>query len=285
MAIITFKSNERKETGQTLSMAAVATQLAVEHNYKVLLVATSFQEQILENCFWDLNRLNAPKGGNLLQKTAVGIESGIEGLIKVLVSNRTSPEIVKNYSKIVLRDRLDVLLSPVTTDYKDYAGITASYPEILQLANRYYDLVFVDLSNRMPEQDNEAITQMSDVVVMNLTQRLKSIEDFVELRESNELYKKKNIMLLIGRYDTYSKYNTKNVTRYLREKQGIKAIPYNTLFFEACSEGKIVDFFLKLKNVTDETDRNYIFLKEVSKTANDIIYKLQELQMRNNSLR
>ena len=42
MAIITFKSNEIKETGQTLSVAAVATQIAIEHNYKVLLVSTNF---------------------------------------------------------------------------------------------------------------------------------------------------------------------------------------------------------------------------------------------------
>lgn len=285
MAIITFKSNERKETGQTLSLAAVATQLAIEHNYKVLVVSTSFQEQILENCFWELDRLNNPAVGGMFQKSAVGIESGIEGLIKVLVSNRTSPEIVRNYSKIVLRDRLDVLLAPKTTDYKDYANISASYAEILQLANRFYDLILVDLSNRLPEQDAENIVQMSDIVVMNLTQRLRSIDDFAELRDNNEFYKKKNIMLLIGRYDTFSKYNIKNITRYLKEKGGIKAIPYNTLFFEACSEGKIVDFFLRLKNVTDETDRNYVFLREVSKTANDIIYKLQELQMKNQSLR
>ena len=38
MAIITFKSNEIKETAQTLSIAAVATQLAIKHNYKVLIV-------------------------------------------------------------------------------------------------------------------------------------------------------------------------------------------------------------------------------------------------------
>ena len=37
MAIVTFKSNELKETGQTLSIAAVATQMAIEHIEKYLL--------------------------------------------------------------------------------------------------------------------------------------------------------------------------------------------------------------------------------------------------------
>ena len=34
MAIITFKSNESKETGQTLSRVAVATQMAIEHSHR-----------------------------------------------------------------------------------------------------------------------------------------------------------------------------------------------------------------------------------------------------------
>lgn len=279
MPIITFKSNERKETGQTLSLAAVATQLAIEHNYKILIVSTSFKEQTLEDCFWDSHKRIAV-AGKIVPQTSVGIESGIEGLVKVLVSNKTSPEIVKNYSKIVLRDRLDILFAPNSQDYSDYARLCASYVDILQLANRYYDLILVDLCNRMPEQDYENIIKMSDVIVVNLTQRLKNIDDFIELKEKNEFYRRKNIMLLIGRYDNFSKYNIKNITRYLKEKQEIHAIPYNTLFFEACSEGKIIDLFLKMRNITDETDRNYLFQKEASRMGNDIIYKLQELQMR-----
>lgn len=278
MAIITFKSNEIKETAQTLSIAAVAAQMAIEHNYKILLVSTNFKDKTLEECFWDVNK-KTPLVNMMGKSAAVGIESGVEGLMRVMASNKTSPEIVKNYSKIILRDRLDVLPSPNTTEYRDYENIAAAYPEILQLANRYYDIILVDLSKRMSEQYAENIIQMSDVVVVNLTQRLKSIDDFIELREAEEFYKRKHIMLLIGRYDSFSKYNTKNITRYMKEKKTVNVIPYNTLFFEACSEAKLIDFFLRLKNI-DESDRNYLFIKEVTNMGNNIIYKLQELQMK-----
>lgn len=278
MAIITFRSNEMKETAQTLSIAAVATQMAIDHNYKILLVSTSFNDKTLEECFWEVNR-KSPLVDVAGRPATIGIESGVEGLIRVLASNRTSSDIVKNYSKIILRDRLDVLPSPNTTDYKEYENIVASYPEILQIANRHYDIILVDLSKRMPKQYAENIIQVSDVVMVNLTQRLNSIENFIELRESDEFYRRKNIMLLIGRYDSFSKYNMKNITRYMREKNLVSAIPYNTLFFEACSEAKIIDFFLRLKNL-DESDRNYLFMKEVDDVGNKIIYKLQELQMR-----
>ena len=277
MAIITFKSNERKETGQTLSLVAVATQMAVEHSYKILIVSTNFKDRTLENCFWELDRLNKPIITN--QKVSIGVDSGVEGLIKVLASNKTSNDIVRNYSKTILRDRLDVLLSPNTEDYNEYSQICKEYPEILRIADRYYDLIFVDLCGRMEERVEEDIINVSDIIVVNLTQRLKTINDFIELKESNDFYKRKNIMLLMGRYDAHSKYNIKNVTRYMKERNQILAIPYNTLYFEACSEGKAIDFFLKLKNI-DENDRNYLFLNETNRVDDAIIYKLQELQMK-----
>ena len=280
MAIITFCSNETKETGQTLSLAAIASFMAIEHNYKILVVSTNFNDLSLENCFWEYNKIRPIGAIKVDDQKNIGLESGIEGLIKVLNSNRTSTEIVKNYSRIVLRDRLDVFLSPVTKSYQEYAQITPYYTNILQIANRYYDLIFVDLSKKMPKQDANDILQLSDIVVVNLTQRLKTINDFMELRESNEFYQRKNVMLAIGRFDRFSKYNSKNITRYLKEKKLISVIPYNTLFFEACSEGTVIDFLLKVKNITDESDRNSSFIKEIQAIDNSIIFKLQELQMK-----
>ena len=241
MAIITFKSNEIKETGQTLSLVATATQMAIEHSYKTLIVSTNFKDQTLENCFWELDRLNRPIV-DVNGHTAVGVDSGIEGLLKVLASNKTSPEIVKNYSKIVLKDRLDVLLSPRAEDYQEYIRICNEYPEVLKVANRYYDLIFIDLTSRMQEDVAQGIIDISDIILFNMTQRLKSINDFLELKEANEFYRRKNVIPIIGRYDGFSKYNIKNITRYMKEKKNVLAIPYNTLFFEACSEGKVIDF-------------------------------------------
>ena len=278
MAIITFRSNEIKETGQTLSLVATATQMAIEHSYKILIVSTNFKDQTLENCFWELDKLNKPII-TAPGRAAVGVDSGIEGLIKVLASNKTSNEIVRNYSKTVLRDRLDILLSPNTEDYEEYSQIAELYPDVLKIADRYYDLVFVDLSSRMRPKTAENILNISDVVIINLTQRLKNINDLIELRENDEDYKRRNVMMLLGRYDGHSKYNVKNVTRYMKEKKAILAIPYNTLFFEACSEGKVIDFFLRLKNI-DESDRNHHFISETNRADDAIIFKLQELQMK-----
>ena len=276
MSIITFKSDEQKETGQTLSLVATATQMAIEHNYKILIISTSFKDKTLESCFWELDKERNPIFSSN-KMTAVGIDSGTEGLIRSLVSSKTNPTMVKNYSKTVLRDRLDVLVSPSAEIYPDYEKVAANYPEILKIANRYYDMIFVDLTRKMDTKQAKDILDISDVVIMNITQRLRTIDEVIELRKNDEFYKKRNIMLLIGRYDAHSKYNVKNVTRYMKEKKAVLAIPYNTLYFEACSEGKVVDYFLRLKRL-DPSDRNSIFVKGTNEVVESIIVKLQELQ-------
>ena len=51
MSIITFISEDVKETGQSLSVAAIATAMAIEHNYKILVFSTDFLDNTLESCF------------------------------------------------------------------------------------------------------------------------------------------------------------------------------------------------------------------------------------------
>lgn len=279
MAIITFWSNEKNETAQTLSMAAVATYMAIEHNYKILILSTKYQDKTLEECFWDLSKSKALIR-EITGNKKVSLDSGIDGLIKIIASNKTSPEIVTNYTRIVFKDRLDVLFSTEESKTEEeYMGVKKIYPEIIKTANQYYDLVFVDLNKGLDEAYNKEILEMSDVIMVNLTQRLRLINDFAKLREEEEFLKKRNIMLLLGRYDKFSKYSVKNIARFYHMKKEPLDVTYNTLFFEACSEGKIADFFLRMHNL-DKADRNAVFIQEVKKIAESIIYKLQELQTR-----
>ena len=279
MAIVTFYRRGKKETGQTLSLAAIATNMAIEHNYKILIVDTAFQYKILEECFWPIQK-EAPiinpneKGAN------EAIESGIEGLTKVISSNKTTPEIVRNYCKTILRERLDFLQAPLTTEYKDYVDVAPKYIDVLNAANRYYDYIFVDLYKDLPNDVKEGILQISDIIVYNILQNFDSINDFLDLRSSNDFFKRRNVMILLGRCDLDSKYNAKNVTRYLKERNQVSCVPYNTLFFEACSENKLIEFLLKFRKLTDDLDRNAVFMKTIEQTVIAIIDKLHEVQMR-----
>ena len=275
MSIVTFWNNGKEQTGKTLSLAAICTHLAIEHNYRILVISTGHEEENLDNCFWE-HKKTKKNLGLFGPNNSIAMDEGVSGLIKIMRSNKLSPDIITNYTKIVFKDRLEILPS-FKGNINEYNEIRRYYPDIINLANNYYDLVFVDLDKQVQDDIADTIMGNSNLIVANVSQRLTSINAFAELREEKTILKSKKTLLLIGRYDKYSKYNIKNISRYLGEKNKVSTIPYNTLFFEACEEAKVPDLFLKLRR-TDEDDRNGFFLAEVKRTVDNIIYRLEDLR-------
>ena len=277
MAIITVWNGTKEQCGNTLTSVALATQMAIDHNIKVLLISTSLNDKVLKECFWKekaKKQTAAMLGGVMMPP--MGIEkSGVEGLDRIIRSNKMSPDIITDYTRVIFKDRLEILLGPEQSDRDD---IVKLYPDILTVANQYYERIFVDLDNNVPEETASKIINMSDIIVVNLNQRLSSIEDFRQKKEEKQELKSAKILLLIGRYDRYSKYNIKNITRYLGEKNNILTIPYNTLFFEATEEAGVPDMFLRFKKFIDPEDRNAFFVEEVKRASDNIIYRIQAIQ-------
>lgn len=277
MAIVTFWSNGREETAKTLSIAAIATHMAIEHNYKILVVSTAYRDNTLETCYWE------PRNQELIEEIAgkkKDVSEGIDGLVKLALSNKITPSMVTNYTRLVFPDnRLEVLSGSNSENYSDYEKIRESYKDVIKSASEFYDIVFIDLSKGLESENIREVLEISDLIVVNLTQRLKLINDFQKIRDEYPMFKKDNVMLLLGRYDKFSKYTAKNIARMIGEKRPISVIPYCTLFFEACNEGKTADFFLRFRNL-DPTDRNAVFIDEVKQSADAIIGRLREMRFR-----
>ena len=273
MSIITFVSEEMKETGQSMSIAAIATAMAIEHNYKILVFSTDFMDTTLENCFWNPN--NAIKG-LFAKANTLDVSNGIEGLVRTLASNRVSGEVIKSYSKPVLQDRLDVLQSPKTPDYKIYSNLAENFAQLAEIANSFYDIVLVDLSGKITKESKEKMLNISDLVVVSLKQSMSSIINFIKLKTENDFYNKKNVLLMLGRYNPNSKYSNKNVARFLREKNIPMVVPYNVLFSDECSEGRIVDYFLKIQKIQGYDNKDTFFVNQLRGTSQILEYKMQE---------
>lgn len=280
MSIITFWSNTKKQTSQTMSLAAIATSMAIEHNYKILIISTIYNDDTLELCFGGLND-NKKLLKKLMQNTSVAVDNGIEGLSKMANSGRMTPDIIQNYTKVVYKNRLEVLygykeaLDRPTKE--EYIKLKDKYKEIIQNASKFYDMVFVDVGKGLEDDFVKQILKTSDLVVINTEQKIGMINEINELIHSN--LRNDNFIINIGRFDSYSKYSVKNISRFLGIKRDISVIPYNTLYFEAASEESVADLFLKIKNVR-EGDRNKAFVTETKSAVEKIVYKLQELQMK-----
>lgn len=277
MSIVTFWGNSREHVGKTLSVVAVATQMAIEYNKRILVVSTSYNDDTLRNCFFEEDKKVKKNLGLFGPNNNLDMQSGIEGLDITVKSNRITPNTITDYTRTVFKDRLEILLG-YNGEKEHYREISEDYAKIIELANRYYDLVLVDLDTTIPQRIQSEIIKKSDLMIVTLSQRLKGLNDFIKIKEINPMFNDPKVLILIGRYDKFSKYTSKNITRYLGEKNQVLTLPYNTQYFEACEEARVPDMFLKLRKLDD--DRNAFFISEVKRLSENILYRLQALQRR-----
>lgn len=57
MSIVTFWSNGKEQTGKTLAIAAISTYMAIEHNYRILVISTGHKDDTLDSCFWEQKKV------------------------------------------------------------------------------------------------------------------------------------------------------------------------------------------------------------------------------------
>lgn len=283
MSIVTFLNNDREQTGKTLTSVAVATKMAIERNLKILLISTAYKDETMKNCYWKDVVVQKKILG--MKNAGVGVNNGIEGLAKLIASNKIQPSIITDYTKVIFKGRLEVLNGYIGTSEKteeqnryDYEKTSECYGDLVRLANQYYDIVLVDLDNDLSETVKKDILSSSNLNIFVTTQKLSSLDKYNNLKNTNKEIIGPKYIPVIAKYDKNSKYNKKNIMRYLEEKKDINLIPYNILFFEAAEEADVVELFLKLRNIKDTNDDNYIFMEEVLKLVDLIIKRLQELQ-------
>lgn len=285
MSIITFWNDSREQTGQTLTTVAVATRMAIERNIKILLISTSVNDSTIRNCYWG-KESNKAEGLFGMRTATVAVENGIEGLFKLVTSNKLTPAIITDYTKVVLKGRLEVINGLTvpedgTNDEEEaLKRMSNCYLELIKTANQYYDIVIVDLDKRIDKKIKEDILNISNVNMLMLLQKMKSLEEYNDFKYKQGEFDKFKCIPVIGKYIKQYKYNSKNIARYLQEKQEFDLIPFNLLYMEAAEETGVVELFLKLKNIKDKTDENYIFMQSNLNLVNNIFKKLQDMQMK-----
>ena len=277
MAIVTFYNSSQEQVGCTSSAVAVATQMAIQHNMKILLLTTSLNDNIIKESFFVQGKKN--KLSFLMVNDNNNIDrTGIEGLDRVLRSNKISPSDITNYTRVILTNRLEVLMG-VEGGTAQYEIVKQGYKQIIELANRYYDIVIVDLDKKVGENNVKEILEGSDVVVNMISQRANQIEEAKNKIEKLAI-DKDAVIYGVGTYMSNTKYNAKNITRnIIKSRFIVNTVPYNNLFFESTQEGTIIDLFLSFMKIR-EKDTNYVFVKSVNDFSETILGRVKIIQMK-----
>lgn len=269
MAIITFWNDGKAETSQSMTIAAMATTLAIDYDYKILMINTKNNDASLEHAFESKNNVNS-----MFSKGKMDFAVGLSGVAKAIMSNKTSPEIITNYTKIILKNL--ELLTEKKISKEEFDRYIKYLKDIIKLSNRYFDIVLVDLEGSIDEQEIKQILEMSTVKVVTLTQNLDVIDRFVEQRDKEPILQDFNKIISIGKYDTKSKYTVKNVSKYIREKN-VFGIPYNTMFSMDAPEGKVADYFIRFRRV-NQSHINAEFVNSVKRETEEVIRMIKETQ-------
>lgn len=269
MPIISFWGTEDSaQLATTATITSVASMLSIKYHYKSLVTQTHYDDMSLESAFFNMEKLS--------NKGSLDIaDTGVDALDRLLRSNKLTPENISNYAKSILKGRLELLYGTFKNDTDSYSRILETFPLIIDYASQFYDIVLVDLNKGYSSAEVNQILQKSDLIVLSLSQNRQMLKKIFKSMDTVKILQEKTIIPVIGRYDRFSMYSTKNISRSFNYKKPIYTIPYNTQFFDACNEGRALNFFIENANANIATDRNGYFLYEVSKLTEAIFESIK----------
>jgi len=178
-------------------------------------------------------------------------------------------------------NRLELLTDKKVED-EEYQKQKLAMRNIIKMANKYYDLVFVDLEGSLQDTFITGILEESNLIIPTITQRIQDINKYITLKKKYEIFQKENTLLLLGKYDEQLMCNKKNTERYIKEQineKDVYAIPYSTMYFESCNQGQIIDYIYKFIKTRPGTPQAPL-IEALDKALNRIIEKLREIQMK-----
>lgn len=268
MSVITFYTSGKDQTGNTASAIALATYMGIVQNKKILFISTALNNNEIKKALWPTQ--TKKKSGLFGPNNTVSVnDNGIEGLDRIIRSNRISPDIITDYTRVALKGRLEILQGYSGSE-EQYKEIQKQYLQIIALAKKVYDTVIVDIDRELEAKTKLEILKETDVVVAMTTQKLDNISDTVRTMAEGVAFKKSNSILTLGKYDDKSKYNAKNISRnILKTKEIINTVPYNTVLFEEMQEGRLIDMFIRFLSLNVK-DENTFFVDEIKRLKENI---------------
>lgn len=276
MSVIAFYTNCKDQTGNTVSAISYATYLGILQNKRTLFISTSFNNNEIKTALWpEQKQKRSGLFGPNTNNSSVN-DNGIEGLDRIIRSNKISPSIITDYTRVALRGRLEILQGYNGSE-EQYKEIQKRYLQIISLAKQVYDTVIIDIDKELENKIKFEILNLSDVIVAMTTQKRENINSLLKIISDGVVLRRSNTIITLGKYDEHSKYNAKNISRsIIKTKEIVNTVPYNTVLFEDIQDGRLIDMFIKFLELKSK-DENTFFIDELARLKEKIERKEIEL--------
>ncbi len=263
MAKIAFWSPEKGASGCTHTAIAVSSMMGITHKVSSLLIDANSNSKKISSSFTlydDLVNTNGFNDTNL----------GMNAIMRLIKSNKLSPDIIQNYSKPVLKGRLDILYSAIANTTTEERENLISMPLIAKNAADVYDLVFIDLPKETTDDSVIRMLSASDVIVIVVSQEISKLATVLKRVEDIEEIKDKPKLFVIGDCEPASRYNAFNVKIKYKLADQIFYIPHNYMFADACNDGNVLDFIYRNINAQPK-DYNGEFIIKTKNIVEEIV--------------
>ncbi|MEB3103294.1 hypothetical protein [Ferviditalea candida] len=259
---VVFWSPAPGQTGNTTNLIAVAALLGLEYSSRLLLLGhLQSRRTPMEQAFMKRRM----KGEDEIVFAA---DTGIDALARLAINRKLTPELIRDYTLPILKDRLDLLPGSNKADKTFILALKDAIEPLLDTAKRYYDLTMIDGGSGTGSGWTQALLQNADLVVVSLNQNRFVLERFFQHQE--ELLKDKKTLLVLGQYDRHSGLTARNIARKHKTSIPIYPVPHQACFMDASQEGRAVDFLFRNRSVPRDHE-HYFFMQSVRSLAQAII--------------
>lgn len=179
--------------------------------------------------------------------TSIFATTGWDALLRLYLSGSLTRDKFRDYT-VPLSRQLDLLPGARMQNGIDVNEEYAKYmPSVLKTASEVYDLVMLDAGNR--DRMEREMLKDADVVVINLDQNLRVLENYFGDTELKKDLENKKVIVTVGYYDADSHCSINNMKRRFNYKHPVIGVPYCTEFKDAWNRRDVPSYLQQNMNL------------------------------------
>lgn len=251
------------QTGVSSNTLAVSCILGLQSRKKTLITHTHYEHNNLEA---PLIGMNANEFSEKQIKDLF-IDVGIDALIRNFKAESLQQEIIE--SCCISFPNTNILLLPGSTQKNKsffQHNVENMIPTLIGKMEPFFDVIVTDVISGRNELSFQLMEQ-ADLVVVNLSQNIKLIEQYFTLFHKDISDISKRIFFLFGNYNDNSKYNIHNIRRkyhkyFNHRNSGV--IPSSCLFLDAQNDNRLIEFIQNGLQSEQEEEQSKFILKAMT---------------------
>lgn len=228
--------------GNTSNCIASTMQFSMLNDVESVITHTQYTRSSMEHAF-----LTGKENDDILTFSDFGLDS----LERALTTGRLGPKDFNDYSNSIIHKKLEFLSGSKKTNIKLFeSSIGQTIINIIDFAKESKEATFIDVASSINDQVTKRVIDMADIIFVTLDQSKIVLKDFFE--NQYQFLEGKEVVLLIGRYDSKSEYSIKDIRKEFRYEGEMIGIPFVTEYSDALNSHGVKKFFEKYYSLENE---------------------------------